>query len=276
MPFHEIRAPYQVMVAVTKGQRPSRPSHDHSMIHGLDNLWTLIEACWATHPANRLTASQIVDAIRSWPDRSADRRAPQQWDDVSAAIMAVFEDVASNLSQDNLPALVESDPVCWQSINTHLIISAIDNLTKLSRSDALECSKIVQDVGVYQVSCFVRNYDSLHPQYYSPYCRSSVFWHILSHICDFAVQMTSGYLLMFQNTNKSSIYIVFRVLEHIKQVAQVWRTWDAVTSLSNYWLVKKDLFACLRESQQVRIYASTVIRHSSFSPLFSGSCLSET
>jgi hypothetical protein len=140
------------MVAVTKGRRPSRPSHDHGMIHGLDNLWTLIEACWATHPANRLTASRIVEAIRSWPDHSADRRAPQQWDDLSAAIMAVFEDVASNLSQDNQPALVESDPVRWQRINTHLISSAIRNLTKLSRSDALECSKIVQDVGVYQVS----------------------------------------------------------------------------------------------------------------------------
>ncbi|KIM71892.1 hypothetical protein PILCRDRAFT_82369 [Piloderma croceum F 1598] len=159
LPFHEIKMPYQIMVAVTKGQRPSRPSHDYGMIHGLDNLWTLIEACWATHPANRLTASQIVEAIRSWPDHGTDRRAPQQWDDVSAAIMAVFEDVASNLSQDNLPALVESNPVRWQSINTGLIISAIHNLTKLSRSNALECSKIVQDVGVYQVSCFVRDYD---------------------------------------------------------------------------------------------------------------------
>jgi hypothetical protein len=143
------------MVAVTNGQRPPRPSRGNGITHGLNKLWTLIEACWATHPANRLTARLIVEAIISWPEHSVDQRAPQQWDDESTAIIAEFEEVASTLSQAHLPALEDSDPAQWQNINMDQIISTIHDLTELSRSDALECANIIRDVGVYQVWRFV-------------------------------------------------------------------------------------------------------------------------
>ncbi|KIM83936.1 hypothetical protein PILCRDRAFT_68714 [Piloderma croceum F 1598] len=64
LPFHDIKNDYRVMAAVTKGVRPSRPSHDLGRIRGLDDtIWNIIECCWSQEPNDRLSTHQIVESL---------------------------------------------------------------------------------------------------------------------------------------------------------------------------------------------------------------------
>lgn len=74
LPFHDVKDHY-VTFMVRSGQRPLRPSHDLSQIHGLnDEIWHLIEACWNQEASQRPPTSQIVEQLRALPDRPADQR----------------------------------------------------------------------------------------------------------------------------------------------------------------------------------------------------------
>jgi hypothetical protein len=74
-PFHDIANDFQVMFAVQQGRRPSRPSHDLGRVRGLnDEMWNLIEACWTSEPSERLSASRIVEKLRTLPNRPVDQR----------------------------------------------------------------------------------------------------------------------------------------------------------------------------------------------------------
>ena len=66
---------YQVMLAVRGGERPVRPSDERSQDRGLiDEVWHIIETCWAQEPLQRPTASQIADQLRGLPDQPTDER----------------------------------------------------------------------------------------------------------------------------------------------------------------------------------------------------------
>jgi hypothetical protein len=53
------------MAAVTEGNRPLRPSDDRCHSRGLnDEIWNVIETCWAQEPNDRLSARQIVERLR--------------------------------------------------------------------------------------------------------------------------------------------------------------------------------------------------------------------
>jgi hypothetical protein len=121
------------------------------MIYEPDALWNLVEACWSPDPAHRPTANQVVETIQSWPDQRIDPRPAQQWDDDSALSMALFEEIAMALSQNDLPALADSNPARWQIISTEQASYTIRNLKEFSPSDAIECSNLVHGMGVYQV-----------------------------------------------------------------------------------------------------------------------------
>lgn len=80
-PFHEITGDFQVMFAVKRGKRPSRPTHDLSRTRGLnDAIWQIIETCWDQDPDERYTASQVVESLRYLPDRPHDDRPLNDFD----------------------------------------------------------------------------------------------------------------------------------------------------------------------------------------------------
>ncbi|KIM90339.1 hypothetical protein PILCRDRAFT_812075 [Piloderma croceum F 1598] len=61
LPLNEIIHDYRIIISVRKGGRPLRPSDDRSRIRGLDNeIWTIVQTCWAQDPKCRPTAHQIV------------------------------------------------------------------------------------------------------------------------------------------------------------------------------------------------------------------------
>jgi hypothetical protein len=80
-PFHEITGDFQVMFAVKRGKRPSRPTHDLSRTRGLnDAIWQIIETCWIQDPDKRYTASEVVLFLRNLPDRPNDGRPLNDFD----------------------------------------------------------------------------------------------------------------------------------------------------------------------------------------------------
>jgi serine/threonine protein kinase len=79
-PFQDISNDFQVIFAVQRGRRPSQPSTDLSRTRCLnDELWHIIEACWAKEPSERPTASEIAKRLRALPNRPVDRRPLDDW-----------------------------------------------------------------------------------------------------------------------------------------------------------------------------------------------------
>jgi hypothetical protein len=65
-PFRDIENDFQVMFAVKNGRRPAQPSGNLSQARGLnDKIWDLIRACWTAEPSERLSASTIVEKLRT-------------------------------------------------------------------------------------------------------------------------------------------------------------------------------------------------------------------
>ncbi|EIN12108.1 hypothetical protein PUNSTDRAFT_62220, partial [Punctularia strigosozonata HHB-11173 SS5] len=65
IPFHDVRIDYVVVLKVKDGVRPSRPTSARDL--GLDDdLWELIETCWASDPAQRPSMLGILQ--RLFPD----------------------------------------------------------------------------------------------------------------------------------------------------------------------------------------------------------------
>jgi hypothetical protein len=80
-PFHEITGDFQVMLAVKRGKRPSRPTHGLSRARGLnDAIWQIIETCWDQDPDKRYTAGQVVSFLFNLPDRPFDSRPLDDYD----------------------------------------------------------------------------------------------------------------------------------------------------------------------------------------------------
>lgn len=75
VPFHQINQELRVVMSVLKGARPARPSHALSIKRGLDDeVWRVIEACWAQKPSERPTAARVVEQFQSLPNRPSDQR----------------------------------------------------------------------------------------------------------------------------------------------------------------------------------------------------------
>jgi len=75
VPFFESPHDVLIILGVVQGKRPTRPLHDLSGKRGFsDEVWDLIEACWAQDPAQRPTAEQVVERIRALPNWQNDQR----------------------------------------------------------------------------------------------------------------------------------------------------------------------------------------------------------
>ncbi|KAH8083311.1 kinase-like domain-containing protein [Cristinia sonorae] len=62
-PFETLRE-HQIIHHVLKGNRPPRPSITVDVMMS-DRLWKVVTLCWRHHPANRPTASHVVQALES-------------------------------------------------------------------------------------------------------------------------------------------------------------------------------------------------------------------
>lgn len=79
-PFHNLR-PNAIIIAVTQGRRPVRPSNEVCQTTGLvHGVWSLIESCWDQQPTRRPKASNIVEGLRSILGVVNEQR-PSDWDD---------------------------------------------------------------------------------------------------------------------------------------------------------------------------------------------------
>jgi Protein tyrosine and serine/threonine kinase len=58
-PFHEFTRNYPVVTSVMEGKRPTRPTEAPLD----DNIWSLVEACWAQQPNDRPSATQIMQRL---------------------------------------------------------------------------------------------------------------------------------------------------------------------------------------------------------------------
>jgi hypothetical protein len=65
-------------MAVTKGQRPSRPCRDRGLD---DEMWAFIEKCWKTMPTERPMAANVAAYLRSRSNRIGDQNDAGDWDD---------------------------------------------------------------------------------------------------------------------------------------------------------------------------------------------------
>lgn len=75
IPFHEQKADTAVLLSLLQQRRPARPSDALSKWRGLgDEVWTIVETCWAHDSTNRPTARQAVELLQSLPNRCIDRR----------------------------------------------------------------------------------------------------------------------------------------------------------------------------------------------------------
>ena len=62
IPFCELKSYPQVVLALSNGQRPSRPME--AVMRGLtDDLWAFIEHCWSQDPKERPTADKALRFI---------------------------------------------------------------------------------------------------------------------------------------------------------------------------------------------------------------------
>jgi hypothetical protein len=65
---------------IGQGERPARPLHCLSETCSLNNqVWSIVETCWAQEPTQRPTATQVVLQLRMLPNIGVDARAPDDF-----------------------------------------------------------------------------------------------------------------------------------------------------------------------------------------------------
>lgn len=75
IPFFENPYDIQVILGVMRGRRPARPMHELCRTRGIsDELWDLIQTCWAQDPTQRPAAEQIMERLRALPNWRDDQR----------------------------------------------------------------------------------------------------------------------------------------------------------------------------------------------------------
>lgn len=75
VPFSKTPNDVQVILSVMRGKRPARPTHALSRTRGFsDELWDLIQMCWAQDPTQRPGAEDVVGRLRALPNLQNDQR----------------------------------------------------------------------------------------------------------------------------------------------------------------------------------------------------------
>lgn len=70
VPFFTVKGDAQVMFIILQGERPQRPrcADDENMVPIHDDIWALMERCWAKEPSHRRTADEAVEILESLVD----------------------------------------------------------------------------------------------------------------------------------------------------------------------------------------------------------------
>jgi hypothetical protein len=107
VPFCDVSNDAAITLKIIQGVRPSRPSHNISVTHGLDDeMWYLIEDCWKTQPMERPGASEVVRRLLCRPNVDICQRWPCDWDESfifrlrSSMKEQPFYELAANLTKD--------------------------------------------------------------------------------------------------------------------------------------------------------------------------------
>ena len=67
VPFAELAEGQSLLRIVCCGEFPNCPEDKSAMVRGLnDEMWELMEECWAVIPSTRRTASNIVDRLQKF------------------------------------------------------------------------------------------------------------------------------------------------------------------------------------------------------------------
>ncbi|KXN82740.1 Ephrin type-A receptor 2 [Leucoagaricus sp. SymC.cos] len=66
VPFYEVFRDQTVILKINRGERPSRPDREVFLKSGMtEGIWQLMQDCWSTEPANRPTASEILNRLNT-------------------------------------------------------------------------------------------------------------------------------------------------------------------------------------------------------------------
>jgi hypothetical protein len=129
-PFPKIPS-FAVTLMVMKGQRPPRPeSINFSPEIPLNDLWPLVEACWAQYPDQRPNASEIEAAILSL--QGGDTTDPVTTDGWSFAIAETrvmtarkYACLYCDMALSSLSLLNDHIQVCHMNMSECLITVAL-------------------------------------------------------------------------------------------------------------------------------------------------------
>ena len=100
-PFHDIKNDFQVINAIRRGKRPSRPSHDLCQTRGLsDEIWGLIETCWTGESSGRPTANRVMQQLHTLYNRPAHRQSRHTYSvtEPAAHTNQLMEELKPNVS----------------------------------------------------------------------------------------------------------------------------------------------------------------------------------
>lgn len=67
-PYYHISSTIEILRAILQGELPIRPEGDDVLeVDKIDDdMWGLMNRCWAREPGDRPTADQIVEELESW------------------------------------------------------------------------------------------------------------------------------------------------------------------------------------------------------------------
>jgi serine/threonine protein kinase len=75
IPYHEITADGPLILTIISARPLRRPE-------GIaDTMWDLIESCCQREPADRPTASEVLEVLRSQPELGVDEGTSSDWDE---------------------------------------------------------------------------------------------------------------------------------------------------------------------------------------------------
>ncbi|KAJ7036274.1 kinase-like domain-containing protein [Mycena alexandri] len=135
-PFYEIHHDMGVAMKVVRGERPSRPD----TILPDDNLWLLIQDCWAQNSANRPSLTQVIQRLLSPAIGARETQSSTDWDDTfSAKFRRSLRDFPLLPSVTEIKQKLFCDGMCsagWQSIPN--ISPLVENPTQMVQTTILD------------------------------------------------------------------------------------------------------------------------------------------
>jgi hypothetical protein len=66
-PFSHIKSNTAVVIQVYGGTLPNKPTDPEAIRKGFnDDLWKLLQSCWATDPLSRPSIQEVIAGLNNW------------------------------------------------------------------------------------------------------------------------------------------------------------------------------------------------------------------